>query len=283
MTKFAVVGAGVSGLSFASMLNDAGFDVTVFEAANSIGGLVKCTTHEGVLFHNVGGHVFNAKNPRVFEWFWSKFDQELDFVKSKRRAKILLNEGLIIDYPIESSLDKLNENTIKSVVDDLLVISSFKDEEFQSFKDFLLRKFGKTLCDLYFFPYNKKIWNFPLEEIPLDWLDGKLPMPNVSDILIGNIKKVEEDNMVHSTFYYPRSGGSQFIVDRLARGLKINLSRKVEHILTSGEGVIIDGEIFDKVIYTGNLINLFDALEIDDPRFKNSVKNLNYNSTTNVL
>ncbi|MEJ7682717.1 MAG: hypothetical protein WKG06_33635 [Segetibacter sp.] len=33
------------------------------------------------------------------------------------------------------------------------------------------------LYQLYFGPYNSKIWNTDISKVPLEWLDGKLPMP----------------------------------------------------------------------------------------------------------
>lgn len=51
----------------------------------------------------------------------------------------------------------------------------------------------------YIFPYNEKIWQTDLSAIPIEWLQGKLPMMEPSQILEGNIFK-SSDNMVHSTF-----------------------------------------------------------------------------------
>ena len=59
--KVAVIGAGVSGLSIARMLNDANHETVVFEREGKPGGLVKCQKVNNCLFHQTGGHVFNTK------------------------------------------------------------------------------------------------------------------------------------------------------------------------------------------------------------------------------
>ncbi len=56
--KVAVIGAGVSGLTTARMLKDR-YEVKVFEKEDKVGGLVKCRSVDGNLFHTCGGHVFN--------------------------------------------------------------------------------------------------------------------------------------------------------------------------------------------------------------------------------
>ena len=100
----------------------------------------------------------------------------------------------------------------------------------ENFADFLRLRFGDTLYRLYFKPYNDKVWRRDLRQIPLSWLDGKLPMPTVAEILAANFSRAEERQFVHSSFFYPLSGGSQFIADRLAEGLDIRYNARVERL-----------------------------------------------------
>lgn len=97
--KIAIIGAGISGVSCASLLQDKGHEVQVFEKNDRIGGLIQCDLVDGNLFHKVGGHVFNAKDKQVLDWFWSHFDQTEEFYKAKRKAKIWMNDKYI-GYPI---------------------------------------------------------------------------------------------------------------------------------------------------------------------------------------
>ena len=75
-----------------------------------------------------------------------------------------------------------------------------KNVEYSNFAEFLEGNFGTTLYNLYFKPYNEKIWNTDLTKVPLDWLAGKLPMPNVKEIILNNIIKKDESNM--RSFYF---------------------------------------------------------------------------------
>ncbi len=283
-----VIGSGISGLSISKMLKD-NFSVTVLERADQMGGLIKCKRINGNLFHLVGGHVFNSKNQAVLDWFWSYFDRENEFLKAVRNAKIFLDDQFI-GYPIENFVYQLSEKTIQSVVRDLLHIAEKKGDPASknNFEFFLKNAFGETLYNIYFGPYNRKIWNADLAKIPLEWLDSKLPMPDIQDILINNILKKKEAGMVHATFYYPLLNGSQFIIDRLGQGLDIQLSYEVTSIEYNNRVLSINNgnRSSDYVVYCGDVRKLRTIIHIADEELTaamEAVKNLPSNGTSNVL
>ena len=280
MKKIAILGAGISGISMARMLHDEA-DVTVYEKKPRVGGLIQCDWVDDRLFHKVGGHVFNSKDQEVRDWFWSFFDIDNDFLKATRNAKIWMN-GNYIGYPIENYLYLFDKEISAGVIRDLLATLEQEKTEYHNFEEFLKGNFGETLYKLYFEPYNRKIWNTDLKNVPLEWLDGKLPMPNIESILLQNLWREEEGNMVHSSFYYPVKGGSQFIVDRLSEGLHIKTSSPVERIDTSGERPAINGAEYDHVIYTGDCRRLHEIMD-QDSAILQDLKELPSNGTSNML
>lgn len=283
-----VIGSGISGLSISRMLQD-NFAVTVLEKGDQTGGLIKCKRIDGNLFHLVGGHVFNSKNQAVLEWFWGYFNQEKEFLKATRNAKILLDDEFI-GYPIENFIYQLPEENIECIVKDLLRIAAEKTDPTSknNFEFFLKESFGETLYNIYFGPYNTKLWNTDMGSIPLDWLNGKLPMPDISDILTNNILKKAEDKMVHSTFYYPVRDGSQFIIDRLAQGLDIHLSYEITSIEYDNGVLSVNNRdrLSDCLIYSGDVRKLHSIIHIADKALSDAletVKDLRSNGTSNVL
>jgi len=282
--RIAIIGAGVTGLSTAQLLTEANFEVVLFEKNEIPGGLISCSRINGVLFHKVGGHVFNSRIQRVLDWYWSKFDKS-DFSQIKRVAKIFITDK-ILGYPIENYIYMLDEKTIGNIVNELLLVYKADDNtSAENFDDFLKKHFGDTLYSIYFKPYNDKIWKTDLRDLPLEWLEGKLPMPNIPEILTSNIVCAEESTMVHSTFWYPKNGGSQFLANTLAKNLDIRFNQTISSIKRDNKQWFVNEETFDHVVYTGDVRMLKDILsdEIIPIEIKNQLSALKSNGTSNVL
>ncbi len=288
LKRAVIIGSGISGLSIARMLS-LDYSVKVIERTSTIGGLIKCERVNGNLFHRVGGHVFNSKNPSVIKWFWDHFDKATEFLEATRNARILFGDKLI-GYPIENFLHQLPPDIVKQVVKDLLEIvkQGYKaPESYSDFKAFLEGNFGKTLYDLYFGPYNTKIWNTDISKVPLEWLDGKLPMPRIDEVIISNIIKQQESQMVHSRFYYPVWDGSQFIVNRLSEGLDITTSYNVSSVKFINNKVLVNDTMeAEMLVYCGDVRTLHTIVDTNDAELKSAmlkVATLPSNGTSNVL
>ena len=294
MQKIAIIGAGVSGLSAAHFLNDK-YEVTVFEKDDRPGGLIKCRRVKGSLFHTCGGHVFNSKRQDVLDWFWSKFMRDEEFSKADRNSCVFMDKGdsslehIDIPYPIENHMYLFNETIQKSFYKDLDEIDSVKGvnakfTDYDSFGNFLRWRFGKTLYDLYFEPYNKKVWRRDLNSVPMSWMEGKLPMPTTQEMRENNANKVEEKAFVHSTFWYEKVNGSQFLADKLAEGLDIKYNTDITSLIYHEGKWNVNGTSFDKVIFCGNikdLVKMVDGINVNE--YKDSIEKLEYHGTTAVF
>lgn len=291
MQKVAIIGAGVSGLSTAHFLKDR-YQVTIFEKEATPGGLIRCRRVNGNLFHTCGGHVFNSKRQDVLEWFWSKFNRETQFAKADRNAVVFMdshNENpshTEIPYPIENHMFLFDSETQKHFISDLLSIAKSQNFEPQNFEEFLKGRFGETLYNLYFQPYNEKIWRCDLKRVPISWLEGKLPMPTVSEMIYNNINHVKEKTFVHSTFWYEKQNGSQYIADTLAQGIDIRYNTPIDKIKYhhSKRKWLLCQEEYDKVVFCGNIKDMINMIEgVDISSFKDKVCQLEAHGTTAVF
>lgn len=251
--RIAVVGGGLSGLVSARLLEGRG-SVTVYEASTRAGGMLRCEERAEGLFHCCGGHVFNTHRSEVSSWFWGRFDKESEWMRGERRAVIDMRghsrrgDGFV-GYPLEDHLWELDAATQERVVGELLSLVVGGEEG--DFEEYLLRHFGETLCGLYFRPYNAKVWGRSVSGMPMSWLSGKLPKLDVGEMLLHNIRREEERRFVHSTYWYPRCGGSGFTIARLSAGLSLRCGHRVERIEREGGCWLVDGEQYDRVVYTG--------------------------------
>ena len=283
MKKAAIIGAGISGLSTAHLLKDR-YDCTIFEKEETPGGLIRCRRVNGSLFHICGGHIFNSKRQDVLDWFWSIFNREEEFQKADRNSVVFMADGKHIPYPIENHIYLFDNETQKLFIQDLLSIAKNEGYEPHNFEEFLRNRFGETLYNIYFKPYNEKVWRRNLKSVPLSWLEGKLPMPTVEEMIFNNINQVKEKNFVHATFWYEKENGSQHIADKLSQGLNIKYNSNIESIERRGNKWIINEEDFDTVVFCGNIKQLPTLLKgVEITEYKEKIDALEYHGTTAVF
>lgn len=281
--KTAIIGAGISGLSIARILQSE-HEVTIYEKGSTPGGLCRCKMEQGALFHLTGGHCFNSRRTDVLDWFWTQKDNfQEDFIKVPRLAVVSLRNGNIVHYPIENHIYQMPASLQEQVISDLLKLDQSKASSADNFADFLRFQFGETLYNEYFAPYNEKIWQRSLHDVPTAWLGGKLPMPTVQNILLANINHENEQQMVHSTFYASKQLGAQHIINTLAEGLHIQTNVNVDNISRTSQGWIIEGQLYERVIFCGNSRNLPDILHNVNLEAISPLRGLEYHGTTSVL
>ena len=196
-----------------------------------------------------------------------------------------MDDGKLIPYPIEYHAYLLGKETGAKIVADLVEMARHQDSEPSNFEDFLKGRFGRTLYELYFKPFNWKVWRRDLSKVPLSWLEGKLPMPTVEEIIFANIYHVEESQFVHSSFYYPKEGGSQFLADTFAKGLDIRYNTAVTSVQKTETGWKVNGLEADRIVFCGNIKQLPHLVghAIDISSFANAIDALAYHGTTAVF
>lgn len=281
--KIAVIGAGISGLSTAHSLNDKN-EIVIYEKENKPGGLIKCERVDGSLFHTCGGHIFNSKRKDVLDWFWAKFIKEDEFSKADRNSVVFMDDEKEIPYPIENHMYLFDAETQKHFISDLVDIAKSEGTEPHNFEDFLRGRFGETLYNMYFLPYNKKVWRRDLRQVPLSWLEGKLPMPTVAEMIFNNINHVKEKSFVHATFWYEKNNGSQYLADKLAEGLDIRYNSDISKLIYTDGKWSVCGKEYDKVVFCGNIKDMAKMIDgIDLTGYSERVDALEYHGTTAVF
>jgi len=278
----AVIGAGISGLAFSKYAKEKSINVKIFEQSNFFGGIAKVKDIDGIPFHMIGGHCFNSKFEHVKKFVFDHVLPENEWNLIQRHASILF-KGHRISYPIEYSIKDIfsfDPELGLNIVKDYYKASK---EPASDLANWFVNNFGKTLAEEYFIPYNRKIWGSEPSEMTPDWVTDKLPMPSDMEILKGLVGN-GSDSMPHSTFYYPKSGSQNTFINSLASDLDIKFNTTVSKIAKNKDGkYLIDGELFDHVIYTGPLNKIGSFVEIENKDIHESIAKLKYNKVTTVL
>jgi protoporphyrinogen oxidase len=219
-----VIGAGLSGLSAAYHL---GSDYIVLEREAEVGGLCRSVATKGYVF-DLAPHIFFTGSQYVS----GLIDDLLqgDLMRQARRAYIYL-KGTYVEYPFEVNLHGLPRETIDEC------ISEFKERGRtlpKNFLEWIHSTFGAGIAKHYMVPYNEKVWKYPLDQMNVDWIAGRVPVPSIDEMIRGAKEKVKKDYGPNAHFLYPRRGGIGAIADALAS--------RVGNISLNSEAVEIDPE-----------------------------------------
>lgn len=279
--KICIIGAGITGLASGRLLSKK-HEVTVYEKEVNVGGIARTRDVDGVAFHTVGGHCLNSKNLKVMDFIFNEILPKDNWHTVKRDAKINFHNHLI-SYPIEFSIKeiaKFDEKLAFNITKDFL---SAKNNEAENLANWFKEKFGQTLAEEYFIPYNRKIWHMEPSKMSHSWIDGKLPLPNKEEFfkaLIGDA----EDTMPHNTFFYPNTNNQNTFIEALAVGLNIVTGFTVNSVEKKNNKWLINDEIeYDLIISTIPLNVLPFVLKGVPSRIQEQAKKLKYNKVTNVL
>jgi protoporphyrinogen oxidase len=108
------------------------------------------------------------------------------------------------------------------------------------FEEALLNDFGKPLCDIFMFPYNRKMWKRPLSELSPSGFQWNIERPDFEKALEGVLAPNRKRDAYNSRGWYPRPpAGSR------KRGMEVlsdALSKQVNDLRSNHTAKFIDLE-----------------------------------------
>jgi UDP-galactopyranose mutase len=82
-----------------------------------------------------------------------------------------------------------------------------------NFEEFIYRVWGAGIAKHFAVPYNRKLWAVPLSEMETSWLGGRVPMPDLVEMIEGVLQPVPKPMGPNARFGYPLRGGFQALMD----------------------------------------------------------------------
>ena len=136
-------------------------------------------------------------------------------------------------------------------------------------EEIIYQLWGPGIARHFSIPYNRKLWGIPLEEIDPSILAGRVPQPDLSDMLEGALSDTHQSGP-SSRFGYPQHGGSQALMNGFLPHLRgpIRLNADVtrvsvrDHTVTFADG---STATYDTLISTIPLPELVRRLSDDAP------------------
>ena len=200
-TKYLIIGAGISGLTFANYCDD---DYIIVEKESEVGGYCR-TIKKGDYIWDYAGHFFHFNTEEFKNKFVNQMPKE-DIIYNDKCTKIFYKDNFI-DFPFQTNIHQLEKEEFIDCLYDLF--NKEEKENYDNFLDMLYGKFGKSIVEKFLKPYNEKLYAVDLQELDVDAMGRFFPYANKEEI-INNMKK-HEVNSYNSSFLYPKNGAGSFI------------------------------------------------------------------------
>src|SRR5439155_1413402 len=110
--------------------------------------------------------------------------------------------------------------------------------------------FGEAFAEIFFFPYNRKVWGYPLERLGVSWMGERVAVPDL-ERLRRNVRTGREDVSwgPNNMFRFPRHGGTGAIWQGVAallpaeKVLRAETLRDETHAAMRRDGLLGGAEV----------------------------------------
>ncbi len=262
-----IIGAGPTGLSAAYHL---GADTVLLERNASVGGWCRSIQDQGFTF-DYAGHIMFSNDPYVLKLYDILLGDNQHW---QMREAWVYSKQVFTRYPFQGALYGLPPAVIKECIVGAIEsryglagpapscpTSEVEDccadgtadvansgagalstaAEGEDFEHFIHRVWGAGIARHFAIPYNKKLWTVPLNEMETSWLGGRVPLPDLNQIIEGALEPVAKPMGPNARFGYPKRGGFQALVSGFLphiRG-KIELNADAVCILPDEHTVVL--------------------------------------------
>ncbi len=225
-----VIGAGPAGLGCGLRLKESGHeDWMIYEKEPEVGGLSASFTDENGFVWDLGGHVLFSGNA-IFNKLFDEV-MEGDYLEHQREAWIRYG-GDWIPYPFQNNIQLLPLAELADCVLGLVrARRRWRSRVPADFGEWIEATLGKGIAERFMYPYNRKVWAYPLEDMSYEWIAERVSVPGLGRILRNAALRREDIGWgPNNTFRFPGRGGTGEIFRRMARRIDGKVAR--------GKGVV---------------------------------------------
>ena len=204
-----VVGAGISGLSFACWYRARRPDarVVVLEGEAEPGGYCRTVVQDGFVW-DYSGHFFHFKHADLEAWLRARMPGQ-DVRTVARRAAIRF-AGRDIDFPFQTHIHQLpHDDFLECLVE--LYFRPAGDGPPRSFGEMLHRRLGRGITEKFLRPYNEKLYATDLDTLDPDAMGRFFPHADVADIIANMRPGARGGAGYNATFTYPAGGAIEYV------------------------------------------------------------------------
>jgi protoporphyrinogen oxidase len=185
--------------------------VRVLERESLVGGLARTEERNGFRF-DLGGHRFFTKHPEV-QALWEEILGD-ELIVRPRLSRIRYG-GRMFAYPLDAMDVVRNLGPVelsRALGSYLRARTSTGDTD--TFEEWVTRRFGRRLYEMFFSTYTEKVWGVPGSELRAEWAAQRIRGLSFGKAVRAAFKGVEDDDSgslrsLVGEFHYPRLGPGQ--------------------------------------------------------------------------
>jgi protoporphyrinogen oxidase len=260
--KTLVIGGGLTGLVAAERLGRGGLTAPVLERESEPGGACRSIEIGDYVFDHTG-HLLHVGRDETREYLeelglWSRLKVW------ERRAAIVVGDH-VTPYPIQIHTHGLAREVRRDCLLGFIhAWAGTVEKDPETFREWVLERFGDGLAEHFFFPYNRKLYRAEPEELSLDWVGRYVPKPDLDEVVDGALGLHDDKVGYNAVFRYPERGGIAMLPRAIADAAPdLRTGAEVARIHLAEKWVeLADGERlgFDRVVSTISLPALVDMV-----------------------
>ncbi|MDD8044432.1 MAG: NAD(P)/FAD-dependent oxidoreductase [Verrucomicrobiota bacterium] len=211
MSEVIIIGGGPAGLAAAIECGKLGMPARVLEMDHCVGGLSRTVNYKGYRF-DIGGHRFFTKSAEVQSLWEETLDE--DFLVRPRLSRIYYRNRFF-HYPLKP----FNALAGLGPIESARIMASYltakwgsSRPEGDSFEDWVVRRFGRRLFEIFFRTYTEKVWGIPCSEIAAEWSAQRIQGLSLTKAVWNALRPGPGGTAIKTLieeFHYPRFGPGQ--------------------------------------------------------------------------
>lgn len=236
--EFIVIGGGPAGLAATYLLAKRGIRAVCLEKDVQVGGLSRTVVRDGYRF-DIGGHRFFTKFPEVNDLWHEVLGS--DFLRRPRLSRIYYNHRFF-NYPLKpmQALRGLGMVEAMRIIGSYAAARMHPNAPETNLEEWVSKRFGKRLFNIFFKTYTEKIWGMPCTEISAKWAAQRIKSLSLTSALTNSIFKRKITTLIEE-FDYPRYGPGQMyeaMADKIkAMGNEVSMGQEAVRIRREGETI----------------------------------------------
>ena len=163
-----VLGGGISGCSVAYYLTRKGYDVSIIEQADHVGGL--CSSYEyGGVNYEFGPHICYASDNTASYELFHKLIPEFKPIKYFPKQSMDGKVTNLATFPITVAnvLHLPDEEKVKAIEE--LYHVNLDKPQYDTFENYIISRVGQTMYEYCYKNYNKKQWALDPKDMDSEW------------------------------------------------------------------------------------------------------------------